>query len=68
MKNLLSFTQRLQRRSYVFFPALMLTSALLLSLESSESRAQPVDGTQTLIFLRHAENPPAASASSTARA
>ncbi|AZD54056.1 hypothetical protein C4K19_2269 [Pseudomonas chlororaphis subsp. aurantiaca] len=57
MKNLLSFTQRLQRRSYVFFPALMLTSALLLSLESSESRAQPVDGTQTLIFLRHAEKP-----------
>lgn len=35
----------------------MLTSALLLSLESSESRAQPVDGTQTLIFLRHAEKP-----------
>ncbi|AZC56472.1 histidine phosphatase family protein [Pseudomonas chlororaphis] len=57
MKNLLSFTQRLQRRSYIFFPALMLTSALLLSLESSESRAQPVDGTQTLIFLRHAEKP-----------
>ncbi|AIC19299.1 hypothetical protein [Pseudomonas chlororaphis] len=57
MKNLLNFTQRLQRRSYVFFPALMLTSALLLSLESSESRAQPVDGTQTLIFLRHAEKP-----------
>ncbi|MGY4816427.1 histidine phosphatase family protein [Pseudomonas chlororaphis subsp. piscium] len=57
MKNLLSFTQRLQRRSYVFFPALMLTSALLLSLESSESRAQPADGTQTLIFLRHAEKP-----------
>ncbi|SDZ61325.1 histidine phosphatase family protein [Pseudomonas sp. NFIX28] len=57
MKNLLNFTQRLQRRSYVFFPALMLTSALLLSLESSESRAQPVDGTQTLVFLRHAEKP-----------
>ncbi|AZE48157.1 hypothetical protein C4K04_2484 [Pseudomonas chlororaphis] len=57
MKNLLSFTQRLQRRSYVFFPALLLTSALLLSLESSESRAQPVDGTQTLVFLRHAEKP-----------
>ncbi|MGY1447000.1 histidine phosphatase family protein [Pseudomonas chlororaphis] len=57
MKNLLSFTQRLQRRSYVFFPALLLTSGLLLSLESSESRAQPVDGTQTLVFLRHAEKP-----------
>ncbi|AZD07688.1 hypothetical protein C4K26_2285 [Pseudomonas chlororaphis] len=57
MKNLLNFTQRLQRRSYVFFPALLLTSALLLSLESSESRAQPVDGTQTLVFLRHAEKP-----------
>ncbi|WDG53987.1 histidine phosphatase family protein [Pseudomonas chlororaphis] len=58
MKNLLSFTQRLQHRSYVFFPALLLTSGLLLSLESSESRAQPVDGTQTLVFLRHAEKPP----------
>jgi hypothetical protein len=29
---------------------------LFLSLESRESRAQPADGTQTLVFLRHAEN------------
>ncbi|AJO77874.1 hypothetical protein [Pseudomonas sp. MRSN 12121] len=57
MKKLPNFTQRLHRRSYVFFPALLLTGALLLSLESSESRAQPVDGTQTLVFLRHAEKP-----------
>lgn len=57
MKKLLNLKQRLTRRAYIFFPALMLTSALTLSLESSESRAQPVDGIQTLVFLRHAEKP-----------
>ncbi|MGE8384600.1 MAG: histidine phosphatase family protein, partial [Pseudomonas putida] len=28
-----------------------------LALEAVDSRAQPVDGTQTLVFLRHAEKP-----------
>ena len=50
-------SQRLKQRAFVFFPALLTTCALLLSLESSESRAQPADGTQTLVFLRHAEKP-----------
>lgn len=46
----------IKNRAYLL-PALLLGSALCLSLESSASRAQPVDGTQTLVFLRHAEKP-----------
>jgi hypothetical protein len=57
MKNLLKFATRLKHRAYLFLPALLATSAVFLSLESSESRAQPADGTQTLVFLRHAEKP-----------
>lgn len=47
--------RRFKNRAYLLLPALLLGSALCLSLESSVSRAQPVDGTQTLVFLRHAE-------------
>ena len=57
MMNLLKFANRFKHRAYLFLPALLATSALFLSLESSESRAQPADGTQTLVFLRHAEKP-----------
>ncbi|KAE9650762.1 histidine phosphatase family protein [Pseudomonas sp. PB106] len=57
MTNLLSFAKRFKHRAYVALPSLLAISALSLSLESSESRAQPVDGTQTLVFLRHAEKP-----------
>ena len=57
MMNLLNFAKRFKHRAYVFLPALLAVSALFLSLESSESRAQPADGTQTLVFLRHAEKP-----------
>ncbi|WP_339431917.1 MULTISPECIES: histidine phosphatase family protein [unclassified Pseudomonas] len=57
MTNLLSFAKRFKQRAYVALPSLLAVSALILSLESSESRAQPVDGTQTLVFLRHAEKP-----------
>ena len=46
-----------KHRLYLPLPALLLGGALCLSLESSASRAQPVDGTQTLVFLRHAEKP-----------
>lgn len=46
-----------KHRRYLPLPALLLGGALCLSLESSASRAQPVDGTQTLVFLRHAEKP-----------
>jgi hypothetical protein len=51
------FAKHFKHRAYMILPSLMAVSALLLSLESSESRAQPADGTQTLVFLRHAEKP-----------
>jgi hypothetical protein len=51
------FAKRFKHRAYVALPSLLAASALFLSLESSESRAQPADGTQTLVFLRHAEKP-----------
>ncbi|MGG7674254.1 histidine phosphatase family protein [Pseudomonas sp. WC2] len=57
MTNLLSFAKRLKHRAYVALPSLLAVSALVLSLESSDSRAQSIDGTQTLVFLRHAEKP-----------
>ncbi|MGB5829532.1 MAG: histidine phosphatase family protein, partial [Pseudomonas mandelii] len=57
MMNLFKFADRFKQRAYVVLPSLLAMSALFLSLESSESRAQPADGTQTLVFLRHAEKP-----------
>ncbi|WP_414868960.1 histidine phosphatase family protein [Pseudomonas sp. IT-347P] len=57
MTILMRFAKRFKHRAYVALPSLLAVSALFLSLESSESRAQPVDGTQTLVFLRHAEKP-----------
>jgi hypothetical protein len=57
MTNLMSFAKRFNHRAYVALPSLLAVSALFLSLESSQIRAQPVDGTQTLVFLRHAEKP-----------
>ena len=57
MTNLMSFAKRFKHRACVALPSLLAVSALTLSLESSQIRAQPVDGTQTLIFLRHAEKP-----------
>lgn len=35
----------------------LIAGAVMLTFEALESRAQPVDGTQTLVFLRHAEKP-----------
>jgi len=57
MTSLMSFAKRFKHRACVALPSLLAVSALTLSLESSQIRAQPVDGTQTLIFLRHAEKP-----------
>jgi len=57
MTNLMSFAKRFKHRACVALPSLLAVSALTLSIESSQIRAQPVDGTQTLIFLRHAEKP-----------
>ncbi|CAI8707309.1 Histidine phosphatase family protein [Pseudomonas sp. IT-P260] len=53
----MSFAKRFKHRACVALPSLLAVSALTLSLESSQIRAQPVDGTQTLVFLRHAEKP-----------
>ena len=39
------------------FSVPLIVGAMLLTFEALESRAQPVDGIQTLVFLRHAEKP-----------
>ena len=55
--NLFKFTNRFRHRAYLLLPALLVVSAVFLLLESGLSRAQPMDGTQTLVFLRHGEKP-----------
>ena len=55
--NLFNFAKRFKHRAYLLLPALLVICALLLLLESGPSRAQPMDGTQTLVFLRHGEKP-----------
>ncbi|WP_415767004.1 histidine phosphatase family protein [Pseudomonas sp. ZB1P45] len=57
MMNPLKFANRFKHRAYLLLPALLAAGALFLVLDSRESRAQPADGTQTLVFLRHAEKP-----------
>jgi len=41
----------------VLFSIPLIAGAAMLTFEAMESRAQPVDGIQTLVFLRHAEKP-----------
>ena len=53
----LSLAQRLKRYGYFMLPLLLVGSAISLSLKSRSSNAEPVDGVQTLVFLRHAEKP-----------
>jgi len=55
--NLFNFTKRFKHRAYLLLPVLLVVSAVFLLLESGLSRAQPMDGTQTLVFLRHGEKP-----------
>ncbi|WP_347911543.1 histidine phosphatase family protein [Pseudomonas grandcourensis] len=55
--NLFNFAKRFKHRAYFLLPALLVVSAVFLALESGLSRAQPMDGTQTLVFLRHGEKP-----------
>ncbi len=57
MMNPLNFARRFKHRSWLMLPTLLVVCGLVLSLESSVSRAQPADGVQTLVFLRHAEKP-----------
>lgn len=53
----LCLAKRFKRYSYILLPVLLVSAAVGLSLESRVSRAQPVDGVQTLVFLRHGEKP-----------
>ncbi|OII57157.1 histidine phosphatase family protein [Pseudomonas putida] len=46
-----------RRRRHWLLSLTLAAIAVPLALEVVESRAQPVDGTQTLVFLRHAEKP-----------
>ncbi len=46
-----------RRRRHLLLSLALTAVAIPLALEAIESRAQPVDGTQTLVFLRHAEKP-----------
>jgi len=45
------------RHRHLLLGLVLSTAAVPLLLEAVESRAQPADGTQTLVFLRHAEKP-----------
>ncbi|MBI6941260.1 histidine phosphatase family protein [Pseudomonas putida] len=46
-----------RRRRPLLLSLALVAAAVPLALAVVESRAQPVDGTQTLVFLRHAEKP-----------
>ena len=53
----LRLAKRLKRYSYIMLPLLLVVGALVVTLEARESRAQQVDGVQTLVFMRHGEKP-----------
>ncbi|MCE1114025.1 MULTISPECIES: histidine phosphatase family protein [Pseudomonas] len=46
-----------RRRRHLLLSLMLTAAAVPLALDVVESRAQPVDGTQTLVFLRHGEKP-----------
>ncbi|MFG0925522.1 histidine phosphatase family protein [Pseudomonas sp. CJQ_8] len=46
-----------RRRRHLLLSLLLTAIAVPLALEAVESRARSVDGTQTLVFLRHGEKP-----------
>ncbi|WP_110995296.1 histidine phosphatase family protein [Pseudomonas sichuanensis] len=46
-----------RRRRHLLLSLMLTAAAVPLAMDVVESRAQPVDGTLTLVFLRHAEKP-----------
>lgn len=46
-----------RRRRHLLLSLVLTAATVPLALDVIESRAQPVDGTQTLVFLRHGEKP-----------
>ncbi|MCY1428401.1 hypothetical protein D9M71_442840 [compost metagenome] len=46
-----------RRRRHLLLSLVLTAVAVTLALEAVESRARPLDGTQTLVFLRHGEKP-----------
>ncbi|MDH0729360.1 histidine phosphatase family protein [Pseudomonas sichuanensis] len=46
-----------RRCRHLLLSLLLTAAAVPLAMDVVESRARPVDGTQTLVFLRHAEKP-----------
>ncbi len=53
----LFLAQQLKRYTYLMPSLLLLGGAIGLALESPFTNAEPVDGVQTLVFLRHGEKP-----------
>ena len=53
----LCLAQRLKRYRFILPSLLLLGGAIGLTLESPLSKAEQVDGVQTLVFLRHGEKP-----------
>lgn len=53
----MKLTSFIRRRRHLLGGLALAAVIAPLALEVMESRAEPVDGTQTLVFLRHAEKP-----------
>lgn len=57
MKILSGCAKQLKRYYYALPAVLLASTCTFLAIEISDSRADSVDGTQTMVFLRHAEKP-----------
>lgn len=57
MKTLSDCAKQLKRYYYALPAFLLASTCTFLAIEISDSRAASVDGTQTMVFLRHAEKP-----------
>ena len=49
--------KRFRKCAYLLVPTLFVGGALMLAFEARESSAEPKNGVQTLVFLRHGEKP-----------